>query len=61
MSSLAVRTDEHLGPERAAQFAPPQLERAGRRELVIVEVRMDEQGFHPAKNGKDRGGVKDVK
>ena len=46
MSRFPVGADKHFGLECNSQFSPPQLKRAGRRELVIIEVRVDKEDFH---------------
>jgi hypothetical protein len=46
MTGFAIGTDDHFGTQFITQFSPPHFKRAGRRELVIVEVRVNEQDFH---------------
>ena len=48
MTGLAIRADEHPSFKGGAELAPPKLERAGGRELVIIEVRVNMEDLHAA-------------
>ena len=48
MTGLAVGADEHFALEVFPVRAAPEFKRTGRGEFVIVEMRVDEEGFHNA-------------
>ena len=49
VAGLPVGADEDFCLKGVAQFPPPQFEGSGGGELVVVEVRVDEQGLHRSK------------
>jgi hypothetical protein len=46
MPRFAVGTDDDLGLKIGTQFSTPNLKRACRAKLVIVEVRVNEKNLH---------------